>query len=257
MTTDTDDAWVQLRVLIVNTHVGMLLLTAVRWLLRRDRYHLVLLQEVSSPLARMRLRLAFPLATWRLVGTRPASTGRGSSGTIVATRRSRLRHTGNGNPLLTPQRFVNGVRDKWHPERRITWGTYIDRRTRRDVFAMSLHPWHTRGGPQSVIDEHNRQVRAYATTARERVRDGFVTIVGGDVNATRGSLAGERLGPANGLRVVSWEHIDALLVSATEPASPERIRVQSVEHIDLSRFRGGEVAHKAISAVLLIRRMPH
>lgn len=245
---DKDGEWVPLRVLVVNTHVGLLLMSAVRWLLQRDWYHVVLLQECGSPTARAKLRLVFPLLTWRLVGMQPPSMGPGSSGTIIATRRKRLKLRSSSNTLLTRQRFVNGKRDRFHPERRLTRGEYHDRRTKHELMLSSLHPWHIKGGPQPVIEEHDRQVRAYAQAAELAHADELLAVLGGDMNETR-ERGVARIAFENAeLRTVSWEHIDGLWVSRDRD-----VRVHSVEHVDLSHFPGGEPQHDAIAVTLLLR----
>lgn len=242
MSAADDTEWAQLRVLVVNTHVGMLLLTAVRWLLRRERYHVVLLQEVSSPLARARLRVALPWRTWRLTGTRPPSTGRGSSGTIVATRRARLRHLDDANTLMTR------YRDRMHPTRRLTLGEFVDRHSEVDLMLASVHPWHIKGGPDEVVAEHDRQVHRYAQAVAEAHAGGLVAIIGGDINEVRERGVARDAFTRVGLRALTWDHIDGLWVTH----SPD-VRCVAVETIPLDRFRGGEAQHDAISVTLELR----
>lgn len=244
------DEWVDLRVLVVNTHVGLLLLTGVRWLLGIRRWHVVLLCECSSPVARMKLRAVFAPTKWKLVGVKPPSTGRGSSGTIVATRRSRLTYVSSSNPLVTAQRFINGTRDKWHPERRLTRGTYRDHVSKQELDIVAMHLWHILGGPADVIREHDRQAQLYGLTARDSHKQLRIALMGGDVNesAHRGVVR-DAMRAAN-MRTLSWKHIDAVFVSDAID-----VRCVDVDEFDLSRFRGGESQHKAIGLTLQLRKL--
>lgn len=234
--------WVPLRVLVVNTHVGILLSTAVRDLLTHERYHAVLLQEVQSPVARAKLRLVFPRRTWRLVGVRPPSTGRGSSGTIIATRRSRL------GLIRSSNRKVSAYLNRFHPERRLTRGTYRDMRTNREVTLLSMHAWHIMGATPEILREHDRQLNLYGLATREAHTLLQTVVAGGDVNEHRQrGVASKAMREAH-MRPVMYDGIDALFVSQAVD-----VRVESVRAVEMADYQGGEQFHNAISATFMLR----
>lgn len=168
-----------LTVAAFNTHVGDALRNGgVRWLKREVNADLYLLSEVQSPGARARLRFVFPPTRWKYVGVKPPSTSRGAAGTIIVTRRSRLRFLSGSNTLVS--RYV----DRMHPTRRTTVGWYIDRLTGAHVTAMSMHMWTLAGsgGDPKIRAGHVAQINRYAAHARNARAQGDLVIAGGDVN---------------------------------------------------------------------------
>lgn len=238
--------WVTLRVLVVNTHVGLLLMNAVRWLLQRERYHIVMLQECGRPMARARLRLVFSPLKWKLVGVVPPSLGPGSSGTIIATRRERIRYVDSSNRLIT--KFLN----RMHPTRRLTVGHYVDKRTRHELQISSMHTWHIVGASKGGMIEatHDRQLDLYGLSAREGHKMLRLCMYGGDVNETRARGKAAQVMRDAHMREVVYDGLDGLWVSDAVDC-----RTVSVDLIPLVRFKGGEKSHDALSVTLQLRKL--
>lgn len=190
---------VPLRFLNINTHVGQSLRQGgTRRAKRKYRPHVVTLQEVQHLPNRILVRAIFNPIQWSCVGHKPRSWGRGAAGSMVLVRRSRMKKIESSNEL------VSHYRGKWHPERRTTYGVFIDRKTQKKWFICSAHTWTLAGGTADWIREgHETQVRAYVRMMLRARKEGARAIAIGDWN--------ERVG--NGNLLVEREMRESKFVS--------------------------------------------
>jgi len=189
----------KVRLLNLNTHVGDALKPKRNadvglWHLKKKwNPDVVTVQEVQRPWARMRLKIIFPRLTWMAVGFMPPSIGLGAPGAIVLAKRSKFTKAGKTNRPLTSQLFVNGVRDKWHPSRRVISITLKfkkkDEKGNKKKFAVgSDHAWTAAGHPlnmNSVIaNTHKHQINQFAGDAQKSLKDETVSAAlrAGDYN---------------------------------------------------------------------------
>lgn len=236
-----DREWVELRVLVVNTHVGMLLMSAVRYFLRSFNPHVVLLQEVQSPTARAKLRLVFALTKWSLTGTRPPSTGHGSNGSIVALRRDRLKRTSHVSRLVTR------YRDRFHPERRLVFADATDRVTAHELRISSVHTW-----AGANLPEHRTQVAVYGRAVQEAHAQLKLALFGGDVNER--THAGETLFD----NTMSERHMIAARIEGLDGLWVSRaadVRCVQSTAVAMTKWRGGEKHHRALLVTLQLRKL--
>jgi hypothetical protein len=253
MTAPFDPA--RLRILNYNTHVGVTIRGALRFLLDTHDPHLVVLQEVQSPRARLAARVVLPPHIWSAVGTRPASTGRGSAGTLLFARRSALELAGSSNELVTP------FRDRFHPERRCTTGRYVHRATGQVLDIGAVHLWTLAGSAAApaIRAAHLTQLRAHAGSARRarsagrlpfRIGDFNEHISGGGGSPAERELATADLRPAR----PAGDHTGRL----DEIFVPREIACHDYRAITLpSHFPGVEGPHKALVVDVTIPPRSH
>ena len=242
-----------LRILTYNTHVGVTIPGAVRHLLDTLAPHLVVLQEVQSPLARQRAGLLFSSQVWSSVGTRPASTGRGSAGTLIFGRRSVLNKVGESNDLITP------FHDRFHPERRCTTGQFQHRPSGQVLDIGAVHLWTLKNSSidPAVPAGHLAQLRAHADSAVRARRAGRLPFRLGDFNQ---HLDGRGHSPAE----------QELARADLRPARPDNDHTRRIDEIfapdELTRggfravtlpshFPGVEGPHKALVVDVTIPRL--
>lgn len=239
-----------LRILTYNTHVGLTLRGAVRFLLDTEKPDLVALQEVQSPRARLVARVVFPAHVWSAVGTRPASTGRGSAGAMILARRSSLQLLGSSNDLVTPSR------DRFHPERRCTTGRYLHRATGRVLDVGAVHLWTLAGSAAApgIRAGHLDQLRSHAESARQARREGRLPVRMGDFNehvAGRGDSPAEQQLATADLRPARpasdrASRLDEIFV-------PDEMACDDYRAISLpAHFAGIEGPHKALVVTVTI-----
>jgi endonuclease/exonuclease/phosphatase family metal-dependent hydrolase len=245
----------QLRILTYNTHVGVTIPAAVRHLLDTLAPHLVVLQEVQSPLARQRAGVLFSSQVWSSVGTQPASTGRGSSGTLIFGRRSVLEKVGESNDLITP------FHDRFHPERRCTTGQFQHRPSGQVLDIGAVHLWTLKDSSidPAVRVQHLAQLRAHVDSAVRARGAGRLPFRLGDFNQ---HLEGRGHSPAE----------QELARADLRPARPKNDHTRRIDEIfapeELTRsdFRpitlpshlpGVEGPHKALVVDVTIPRLVH
>jgi hypothetical protein len=172
-----------LTVVAWNTHVGVGILNGgLTWLIGETNPDVLLLSEVGRPVARAALRARLNPAVWKIVGNERPSWGRGATGTMIVTRRSRLRFLNGSNTLVSP------YLDRMHPQRRTTVGWYVDKLTGARVTLSSMHTWTLVGlktAPEKrhmIKPGHMMQVQRYAAHARNARAQGDLVVFGGDVN---------------------------------------------------------------------------
>jgi endonuclease/exonuclease/phosphatase family metal-dependent hydrolase len=244
-----------LRILTYNTHVGRAIRGAVRFLLETEAPQLVVLQEVQSRPARAAARAVFRPHLWSSVGTRPASTGPGSAGTLIFARRSVLKLVGSSNDVVTP------FRDPMHPERRCTTGRYVHGATGNLLDVGAVHLWTLHGSQAApVIDiQHEAQLRAHVESARRARREGWLPFRLGDFNEPiegRGLTRAERQLAAADLRPARRPQDDARRID--EIFAPDELTYHDYRAIKLpSHFHGVEGQHKALVVDVALPLVAH
>jgi hypothetical protein len=234
----------RLRILNYNTHVGVTLRGAVRFLLDTQDPHLVVLQEVQSPRARLAARRVFLPHLWLAAGTRPASMGRGSAGTLIFARRSVFRLIASSNDLITP------FRDSFHPERRCTTAQYLHRPTEQILDIGAVHLWTLKNASTFPVvrTEHLAQLRAHVDSAVRARRAGRLPFRAGDFNehiSGRGGSPAEREMAAANLRPARPANDHARRID--EIFVPDELACDDYRAVTVpSHFAGVEGSHKAL-----------
>jgi hypothetical protein len=207
------------RVLYANTH-GLEAFSNGKLEKVKRQYEpdLAVIVEAGRPAARRAAREMFPEANWSLTGLVPDMGTEVESGTLIAARRSVLKRQDWKNTLITPQRFEDGQRDKWHPVRRLTRGmfTFVENEdVKLEVGAD--HAWTHAGypidGSHEVPTQHRKQIRAYAEAAAAAIKAGRAVLDVGDMNEVfGGSYVQARMREA-GMRPIVTRRLDHAYVS--------------------------------------------
>lgn len=221
-----------LRFLNINTHVGQSLRQGgTRRAKKKYRPHVVTLQEVQHVPSRLLIRVIFNPLQWSCVGHKPKSWGRGAAGSMVLVRRSRMKKIESNNTL------VSHYRGKWHPERRTTFGVYVDKKTQKKWFISSVHTWTMAGGTAAWIREgHETQARAYFNMLTRARKEGGRGVAVGDWNERigNGTLLAERLAEQH-------EVVPARLPNVTGVSLDEAFVTKNVKVLKYNRIPRAEL----------------
>ena len=204
---------------------------------------LVILVESARKQAKDALKRRFPAKDWSITGLLPHAPMAGGvgSGTHVMAKRDVLRRKAWRNPLVTPQRYVGGRRDKWHPVRRMTRARFVfDENRDLELEVGGDHSWTHAGfpihGDHEVPTQHRHQIDRYARAAKNGIARGRAVLDVGDMNERPGDSYVEKKMEQAGMRLLASNRLDYIF------ASPGIVR-DRVETIPPGRITGDPREH--------------